>query len=378
MIDYKTILSTTQDKLTLLQWLKKVEEALKSGSATAVKGVTAADGTFKIEIDFADGTSLVSEPIAAGGLPDGYAVDASGNITLNDALHVAKTGDVEVGKNLEVDGTLTLNTPEDLKLKTGSLTPPYYTVDDTNNYINIGGVTVYTGDESGDFDAPGVLQFGSLKDYNEDFAIKSLNPNDILQNRTDYDGYRGIFNVFNLNEIWIGQFVVNDDTTAYFYGVILRHDGNGGDYDLLYFVDVPAKITGDGSVNYEEGSSYYDLALEKDVSIAKYQHTVTIKATATADAGGCYITFTAYSSKNTPIDSYQDLNSLFGGCALSASGAARLNTADSGKGALKLDLHGGTIATDAIVCLEASGTEYSIKLSALGSPAFSDDVCVPK
>lgn len=120
------------------------------------------------------------------------------------------------------------------------------------------------------------------------------------------------------------------------------------------------------------------LAEEEEVSKAKYQHTVTIKATATADAGGCYITFTAYSSKNTPIDSYQDLHSLFGGCALSASGAARLNAADSGKGALKLDLHGGTVATDAIVCLDASGAEHSIKLSALGSPAFSDDVCVPK
>ena len=118
--------------------------------------------------------------------------------------------------------------------------------------------------------------------------------------------------------------------------------------------------------------------LKSIFSLAKYQHTVTIKATATADAGGCYITFTAYSSKNTPIDSYQDLHSLFGGCALSASGAARLNAADSGKGALKLDLHGGTVATDAIVCLDASGAEHSIKLSALGSPAFSDDVCVPK
>ena len=120
------------------------------------------------------------------------------------------------------------------------------------------------------------------------------------------------------------------------------------------------------------------LAEEEEVSKAKYQHTVTIKATATADAGGCYITFTGYSSKNTPIDSYQDLHSLFGGCALSASGVARLNAADSGKGALKLDLHGGTVATDAIVCLDASGAEHSIKLSTLGSPAFSDDVCVPK
>lgn len=299
MIDYKTILSTTQDKLTLLQWLKKVEEALKSGSATAVKGVTAADGTFKIEIDFADGTSLVSEPIAAGGLPDGYAVDASGNITLNDALHVAKTGDVEVGKNLEVDG---------------------------NGYFVGKTVSVSTIplDES-------VLPCGIRE-----------NP---LDGSVCFVGYPG-------PDYSTG--ILFDGRKAYFFKQMITADLSG----RVLHVD--------------------PLAFEANVSKSKYQHTVTIKATATADTAGCYITFTACSSKNTPIDSYQDLNAVFGGCALSASGVARLNAADSGKGTLKLDLHGGTIATDAIVCLDASSAEYSIKLSTLGSPAFSDDVCIPK
>lgn len=124
MIDYATILSTTQDKLTLLQWLKKVEEALKSGSATGIAATKGEDGKVTISINFADGTSLSSEPFEMDALPKGYAVDASGNITLNDGLHIDKAGNVVIGKNAVVDGTLTLNAPESLAFKTGSLDFP--------------------------------------------------------------------------------------------------------------------------------------------------------------------------------------------------------------------------------------------------------------
>lgn len=331
MIDYKTILSTTQDKLTLLQWLKKVEEALKSGSATAVKGTTADDGTFKIEIDFADGTSLVSEPIAAGGLPDGYAIDASGNITLNDALHVAKNGDVEVGKDLEVDGNI------------------------VKGFAGI-------------YEMPINLVWRELNIDCPVFEGVFFN-SDALQDKPLF------FTLFMEQDRDAPSSTASEATLMML--ILQKEDGTpitnvseipSAKLDVTKAVALATRKQLESEIN----------GLKSIFSLAKYQHTVTIKATATADAGGCYITLTGYSSKNTPIDSYQDLHSLFGGCALSASGAARLNAADSGKGALKLDLHGGTVATDAIVCLDASGAEHSIKLSALGSPAFSDDVCVPK
>lgn len=244
MIDYTTILSTTQDKLTLLQWLKKVEDALKSGSATAVKGTTADDGSITLSIEFADGTSLVSEPIATGKLPDGYDIDSDGNVTINGALHVSKTGDVEIGKNAVVDGTLTLNAPEDLAFKTGAL----------------------------------------------------------------------------------------------------------------------------------------------DCSKAKYQHSVWI----TSPAAGTYplsIHFTAMSSKNTPIDSYQDLIDVFGGERLSVTGYAADKNAPYGVGekanAIFIDLHGGTLSTDYVGIFAGGETQEHMDKIYLSSPAsvflqISDDVCIPK
>lgn len=63
MIDYDTILSTTEDKMTLLQWLKKVEAALKDASATSFKVNKKGDATLTFSIVFADGTELESGEI---------------------------------------------------------------------------------------------------------------------------------------------------------------------------------------------------------------------------------------------------------------------------------------------------------------------------
>ncbi|MBR2774988.1 MAG: hypothetical protein IKD73_08400 [Selenomonadaceae bacterium] len=63
MIDYDTILSTTEDKMTLLQWLKKVEAALKDASATSFKVNKKGNATLTFSIVFADGTELESGEI---------------------------------------------------------------------------------------------------------------------------------------------------------------------------------------------------------------------------------------------------------------------------------------------------------------------------
>ena len=63
MIDYNTILSTTEDKMTLLQWLKKVEAALKDASATTFKVNKKGDATLTFSIEFADGSELESGEI---------------------------------------------------------------------------------------------------------------------------------------------------------------------------------------------------------------------------------------------------------------------------------------------------------------------------
>lgn len=107
-----------------------------------------------------------------------------------------------------------------------------------------------------------------------------------------------------------------------------------------------------------------------------FQHTVTIAGEQTAEDNFTgYLTFTANSTKNTPIDSYQDLHELFGGCNLSVSG---LSSANRSAPAVLLNLHGGTIATDFIVFVDLSQGNFDLPLSEFGLISFTDDVCLPK
>lgn len=106
MIKKDTIVSTTDGRLTLLQWLKKVEKALKDSTVTGFTATPDANGDIVFSMDFADGTSYKSGPVAVGsGLPDGYAVDGAGNVTIAGALTANNNGNVEVnGKELFLDG----------------------------------------------------------------------------------------------------------------------------------------------------------------------------------------------------------------------------------------------------------------------------------
>ena len=63
MLNYETLLSNYDDKLTLMQWLKKVEAALKDASATAFVVNKKGNATISFEIDFEDGTKLESGDI---------------------------------------------------------------------------------------------------------------------------------------------------------------------------------------------------------------------------------------------------------------------------------------------------------------------------
>ena len=60
MISYETILSSYGDKLTLLEWLKKVEEALADASLSSVEVVQSASDKAYFKFIFADGTHVDS------------------------------------------------------------------------------------------------------------------------------------------------------------------------------------------------------------------------------------------------------------------------------------------------------------------------------
>ena len=68
MINYQTILSSFDNKLTLMQWLNKVEDALKHGSLSSVSLSQPTATTAVLTFHFADGTSLDSPALT---LPQG-------------------------------------------------------------------------------------------------------------------------------------------------------------------------------------------------------------------------------------------------------------------------------------------------------------------
>lgn len=68
MINYQTIISNFDNKLTLMQWLNKVEDALKGGSLASVSLSQPTATTAVLTFHFADGTSLDSPSLV---LPQG-------------------------------------------------------------------------------------------------------------------------------------------------------------------------------------------------------------------------------------------------------------------------------------------------------------------
>lgn len=84
MINYDTIISNFDDKVTLYNWLHKVEEALKNASATNFVVNKKGNATLSFSITFADGETIESGDIV---LQQGESVDqariASGVLQLH-------------------------------------------------------------------------------------------------------------------------------------------------------------------------------------------------------------------------------------------------------------------------------------------------------
>lgn len=417
MIKKDTIVSTTDGRLTLLQWLKKVEAALKNASATAVKGVPQADGKVVFEIDFADGTSIKSDPFELPEkLPEGYAVDASGNITLNGGLLIDKLGNVEMGKNAAVDGTLTLNTPENLIFKTGAISsePEGYAVDGAGNVTIAGALKA---NNNGDVEvlknlnADGMATFGGGKNaIYQKTKIENLGGTELsstmgflllsgvglsVGGQTMSNG--GPACLFLLNEegtadgatakIGVprnasGEIIPSiaaDDFSPYAtFGTarrfIIANEDDQLQENVIYVDNLTSKsaVPAIDSKFCLSDNSTVSLAKLATASQAKYQHTVHIITYSDADKQ-LNVSFTARSSKSTPINSYQALQDVFGGRNLTLGGCMKYYTMQS---PIYLDLHGRTISTDKIYCASTENVAayQQPTLSSFPNIAFTDDV----
>ena len=93
MINYETVLSSFDDKMTLMQWLQKVEEALQGAGLVSVTVTQNTRTTCVLKCKFADGASVTSASIS---LPKGDKGDKGdkGNTgdTGNGISSISKTG----------------------------------------------------------------------------------------------------------------------------------------------------------------------------------------------------------------------------------------------------------------------------------------------
>lgn len=113
MLNYETILSSYDDKLTLMQWLKKVEDALNNASAVTFNVNKRGDATLTFSIVFEDGSEIESDPLT---LQQGESVESA--YIQNGNLHLVLTngddldagnlfnGDVNVTGNITATGTI--------------------------------------------------------------------------------------------------------------------------------------------------------------------------------------------------------------------------------------------------------------------------------
>lgn len=108
MLNYETLLSSYDDRLTLLEYLKKVETALKDASATSFSVTKTGDATIKFVLSFEDGSTLESGEIVLqqGESVASAAIDANNHLllTLTNG-DVLDAGDLFNG-NVNVNGDL--------------------------------------------------------------------------------------------------------------------------------------------------------------------------------------------------------------------------------------------------------------------------------
>lgn len=100
MLNYETLLSSYDDRLTLMQWLKKVEDALKDASAVSFDVVNYGNATLAFKIDFADGTSIESDKFV---LQKGDSVQSAAIVNGHLILTLTNGEEIDAGSMFDGD-----------------------------------------------------------------------------------------------------------------------------------------------------------------------------------------------------------------------------------------------------------------------------------
>lgn len=311
-------------------------------------------------------------------LPDGYSVDGAGNVTIAGAITANKNGNVEVHKNLNVDGNASVNT---LPFRAKDIAIAQLPIKDTSGEIAVTGLSL-----------PVILIhchstgsiFGMGATANGVYAIVRATitagegPDSESMNipfTTTYVYNDQMKPVTTLDEA-LAEGHLETSTLLSFPPVTFDEDMktfhiDGREITEINIRNLTATLRQgsyiDASVNVGPDGNSIEYTLDSK-SEAKYQHTVILSG------GGFEFCFTAPSSKNMVVDSYQDLGIVFGGERIGLIGYSSSLSAKP----VFIDLHGGTVATDFIRVFEENGNTFANHtLSSLGAITFSDDVYIP-
>ena len=290
------------------------------------------------------------------GLPDGYSVDGSGNVTIAGVLKANNNGDVEVGKNLNVDGMATFGGGKNaIYQKTKIENLGGTELSSTMGFLLLSGVGLSAGGQTMLSNGPACLFL-----LNEEGAG---------------DGATAKIGVPRNASGEIISSIAADDFSPYAtFGtarrILIANEDDQLQENVIYVDNLTSKsaVPAIDSKFCLSDNPTVSLAKLATASQAKYQHTVILSG------GGFEFCFTAPSSKNLVVDSYQDLGVVFGGERIGLIGYSSSLSAKP----VFIDLHGGSESNDFIRVFEENGNTFANHtLSSLGAITFSDDVYIP-
>lgn len=396
MIKKDTIVSTTDGRLTLLQWLKKVEKALKDSTVTGFTATPTENGQVVFAMTFTDGSTIAADPIAVPAVLDKYIkLNADGNL-----LDFGLSGAFEGGE-LYLDGRL---------VRLRSYKEGVWDNIDVEIQNTAGRYITVIRIRKNDIDGKQVrVMPGGSMDVDDELTANTIYIGGRKARLRSYKN--GIWDtvgleIKNSSGRYIPALAVNREDTsgveAHVMGDVLYIGGNSAvrltgsrngsiaSFDVgMYGADGTAgyksvfhiSCTDGGAPRLEAAGellateAYVQAGLQNAFTIvdsnyskARYQHTVTIKFD---NKNTAVLAFTAMSSDDTAVNTLLALSRVFGGRRLACSGG---DTA--GFRYVYLDTHPASTNDYVVGYMDATGFHTDETIGTLKGTGFAieDDV----
>ena len=358
---------TKEDIYTVLQLLKALADGVDENDADMQAQIDA----LKTKID-----TLKPEP-------EGYAVDDAGNVTIAGALKANNNGNVEVLKNLNVDGNASVNTlpfrAQDIAL--AQLPVKDLAMGGGDAGMKLPAILIHC-HSAGSIEGMGVTASGVYAIVRATITVDADSSTTInVPFSTVYVYNDQMQPVTTLDEA-LEHGHLETSTLMGFAPVTFDEDMktfhiDGGEITEAKIQKLTTSLEQGSHIDYSVTVGYDGLGNSLGYMLdlksgAKYQHTITIKFD---NANKNILTFTAMCDNSLSISSLQDLSIYFGGCRLTCSGGD-----DTGDRYVYLDTHPSNPNDYVVGYVNSTGfhTDETIGTLTGAGMTITDDVCVPK